>query len=81
MPPASGSGRGAAAAAAAAGASSGGGGSPSPPEMDQCSICLEDARPGDSFRVLGCRHAFHQKCIDRWLCSKRNACPICQRPV
>lgn len=49
------------------------------PELDACSICLEEARPGDEFKVLPCRHAFHCRCIDRWLLSERNSCPVCQR--
>lgn len=56
------------------------GGSPSP-ELETCAICLEDARPGDRFRVLPCRHAFHCRCIDRWLTAERNSCPVCTRPA
>lgn len=67
-------------AAAAAAADSGGSGSPGP-ELSTCAICLEDARPGDQFRVLTCRHAFHKACIDRWLTQERNSCPVCTRPA
>ena len=74
-------GRGAAAAAAAVAAAAGSpGGSPSR-ELDSCCICLEDALPGDRFRRLPCKHAFHASCIDRWLTQERNACPVCNQPA
>ncbi|KAL4458236.1 hypothetical protein ABPG75_013101 [Micractinium tetrahymenae] len=79
VPPA-GSTRGVSARRAASGAASPGGSGGSPGrELGTCAICLEDARPGDRFRVLLCRHAFHCACIDRWLTTERNSCPICQR--
>lgn len=34
---------------------------------ESCCICLEKFIPGDKIRVLpGCRHEFHNKCIDEW---------------
>ncbi len=65
--------------AAGGSASPGGSGGSPRHELGTCPICLEDARPGDRFRVLLCRHSFHCACIDRWLTTERNSCPICQR--
>lgn len=44
----------------------------------ECSICLYEFNCGDKMkRMPSCLHAFHAKCLDRWL--KVNAtCPICR---
>jgi hypothetical protein len=46
-----------------------------PPE--QCSICMEEYRPGDSIRVLPCFHKYHKYCIDEWL-RPHGDCPVCK---
>lgn len=33
----------------------------------QCSICLDDMKPGAEVRTLPCMHVFHRACIDKWL--------------
>ena len=50
------------------------------PLADDCSICLEPRRKGDSIWVLRCGHAFHAACCRRWLCGACT-CPLCKRPV
>ena len=52
---------------------------------DTCVICLASFQPSDQLRALPCHHAFHRKCIDRWLlggCSDTmeptNFCPTCR---
>ncbi|KAK9700529.1 hypothetical protein K7432_012145 [Basidiobolus ranarum] len=43
-----------------------------------CSVCLDDFRDGDQVRRLPCQHDFHTKCVDMWLTSKSNKCPLCK---
>lgn len=47
----------------------------------QCLICLDDYAPEDNLRVLTCKHAFHQSCVDKWLETGRNNCPACRSKV
>lgn len=46
--------------------------------IERCLICLEDYAPEEHIRVLTCKHAFHQLCVDRWLETGRNNCPACR---
>ncbi|KAI6041438.1 hypothetical protein EDC04DRAFT_2669627 [Pisolithus marmoratus] len=46
--------------------------------VERCLICLEDYTPEEHIRVLTCKHAFHQACVDRWLETGRNNCPACR---
>lgn len=46
--------------------------------VDRCLICLDDYVPDDDLRVLSCKHAFHQACVDKWLQTGRNNCPACR---
>ncbi|XVF68766.1 hypothetical protein PTKIN_Ptkin11bG0027600 [Pterospermum kingtungense] len=41
---------------------------------DICVICLEKWEDGDQCRVLcGCKHMYHEFCIDQWLARDRHA--------
>lgn len=57
---------------------------PSPPPP--CAICLSPLVPGGAdlprppLDALPCRHAFHARCLDRWL-DVAAACPLCRSPV
>ena len=42
----------------------------------QCLICLDDYQLEDDIRVMSCRHAFHQTCVDEWLQTGRNNCLV-----
>ncbi|KAJ2910244.1 E3 ubiquitin-protein ligase znrf3 [Coemansia aciculifera] len=46
----------------------------------KCAICLGRYIPKESLRLLPCKHAFHQRCIDTWLLSKDMTvhCPVCK---
>ncbi|KAG1743218.1 uncharacterized protein EDB91DRAFT_1126291 [Suillus paluster] len=46
--------------------------------VDRCLICLDDYVPDEDLRVLSCKHAFHQGCVDKWLQTGRNNCPACR---
>ncbi|KAL4565207.1 hypothetical protein LXL04_029293 [Taraxacum kok-saghyz] len=45
-----------------------------------CLICTDHFKSQlqSLFRLFGCHHIFHEKCITLWL-SKHNTCPMCRR--
>ncbi|CAD6341412.1 unnamed protein product [Miscanthus lutarioriparius] len=44
----------------------------------ECAVCLGVLDEGQMVRQLpGCKHVFHQECIDVWLAS-RASCPVCR---
>lgn len=45
-----------------------------------CMVCLEDCGAGDVVTTLPCLHAYHKKCVDRWL-HTNNSCPVCKHPI
>ncbi|ORC85201.1 uncharacterized protein TM35_000371740 [Trypanosoma theileri] len=45
-----------------------------------CVICLESIRMCDRARKLHCGHAFHTRCLRRWL-MRADHCPMCRRPA
>ena len=52
-------------------------------EGDRCAICLEagggNGRGAYHAVLRGCRHQFHQSCIDQWINEKRGgSCPLCR---
>lgn len=51
-----------------------------PPQPEgRCLICLSDYSEGEECRILSkCSHSFHSKCIDQWLITGRNSCPLCR---
>lgn len=47
-----------------------------------CLVCLEDwsdAADAEQRRLLDCGHLFHAQCLDKWLISSNNSCPVCRR--
>ena len=45
---------------------------------EECLICLADYVDGDDIRVFRqCGHAFHVRCIDKWL-NVNSSCPSCR---
>ncbi|XP_021510813.1 RING finger protein 24 isoform X2 [Meriones unguiculatus] len=45
-----------------------------------CAVCLEDFKPRDELGICPCKHAFHRKCLVKWL-EVRKVCPLCNMPV
>ncbi|CDQ62075.1 unnamed protein product [Oncorhynchus mykiss] len=45
-----------------------------------CAVCLEDFKVKDDLGVLPCQHAFHRKCLVKWL-EVRCVCPMCNKPI
>ena len=46
-----------------------------------CAVCLEDFETGQQVRQLACSHLYHRPCIDPWLQTSSNCCPLCKREV
>ncbi|KAI9501192.1 hypothetical protein GGI25_000581 [Coemansia spiralis] len=46
-------------------------------EQPMCIICLDGYKVEDRVRVLGCSHAFHSSCVDKWLLKRSCKCPLC----
>ncbi|XP_050838888.1 RING finger protein 122 isoform X4 [Serinus canaria] len=44
-----------------------------------CAVCLEDFGLREELGVLPCQHAFHRKCLLKWL-QVRCVCPMCNEP-
>ncbi|KAI9663005.1 MAG: hypothetical protein M1821_008052 [Bathelium mastoideum] len=45
----------------------------------RCLVCLCEFEVKDSARKLvKCGHLFHRECIDQWLTTGRNSCPLCR---
>lgn len=41
-----------------------------------CSVCMDSFAVGDSTKVLPCKHRFHARCIDMWLSTSSQLCPL-----
>lgn len=49
--------------------------------MDECAVCLSQVRTKASLHVLSkCSHAFHFRCIKKWLGRGLLSCPLCRAP-
>jgi len=47
---------------------------------ERCLICLCDYEASEEVRLLSkCQHMFHRECIDEWLTTGRNSCPMCRQ--
>ncbi|KAJ9606945.1 hypothetical protein H2200_008956 [Cladophialophora chaetospira] len=46
---------------------------------ERCLICLADYEAEEEVRRLDkCKHVYHRECIDEWLTTGRNSCPMCR---
>ncbi|KAJ7942538.1 RING/U-box superfamily protein [Quillaja saponaria] len=49
-------------------------------EQDDCAVCLESFKVGDTLMHLPCAHRFHLRCLEPWL--ENNAhCPCCRMGI
>lgn len=49
---------------------------------EQCAVCMECYKAEESVKTLpSCRHSFHAGCIDQWLSSSSQNCPLDGLPV
>ncbi|KAF1982665.1 hypothetical protein K402DRAFT_424410 [Aulographum hederae CBS 113979] len=45
----------------------------------RCLVCLCDFEKEEvARRLVKCEHMFHKECIDQWLTTGRNSCPLCR---
>ncbi|KAG5357555.1 putative RING finger protein [Yarrowia sp. C11] len=48
-------------------------------EGEKCPICMTEYEKGDVCRKLNkCHHEFHKDCVDHWLLTGCNSCPMCR---
>ncbi|KAF9956291.1 hypothetical protein BGZ70_009982 [Mortierella alpina] len=47
-------------------------------DATKCLVCMSEYEEGEDMRALKCRHGFHQECIDKWLTTGANKCPVCR---
>jgi hypothetical protein len=56
-----------------------------PAEHDfECSICADGVVQGEELvrtTCTGTGHVYHRKCIDGWLATGKNSCPLCRKNV
>jgi hypothetical protein len=45
----------------------------------QCNICLDYYKLKEKYITLTCKHNFHYKCIQKWLCENSIHCPTCRK--
>ncbi|CAL1379308.1 unnamed protein product [Linum trigynum] len=50
-------------------------------EAISCSICLGELRKGRACQLRRCNHAFHVKCIERWVERAHYTCPLCRTSI
>ncbi|KAG5848366.1 hypothetical protein ANANG_G00097720 [Anguilla anguilla] len=55
---------------------------PWPPGQNSAryAVCLEEFKQKDELGICPCKHAFHRKCLIKWL-EVRKVCPLCNMPV
>jgi len=48
--------------------------------VDKCGICLTQFKEGALASLLQCHHAFHERCLTKWLMRSRT-CPLCRLSI
>lgn len=49
-------------------------------EIENCTICMFSLSSDKQRRIarLSCGHAFHRRCVKKWLCGHSAKCPLCK---
>ncbi|ORZ09700.1 hypothetical protein BCR41DRAFT_135019 [Lobosporangium transversale] len=47
-------------------------------DNSKCLVCMSEYEEGEDMRALKCKHGFHLECIDKWLTTGANKCPVCR---
>jgi hypothetical protein len=50
-------------------------------DRDECSICLDDIKIGDTICKTSCNHYFHHSCLINWIRSYDINCPYCRKEL
>ena len=50
------------------------------PQLDDCSICVEEFEESKKSVLLSCGHYFHADCVEQWAL-ERLTCPLCRRTL
>lgn len=45
-------------------------------DYDECVICLEEMKIGETLSIINCFHIYHTNCIQMWS-QKSRTCPLC----
>ena len=45
-------------------------------QSDACGVCIDAYKMGDDITTLPCDHRFHSQCINQWLRTVSNRCPL-----
>ncbi|CAL0320160.1 unnamed protein product [Lupinus luteus] len=48
-------------------------------EQEDCAVCLESLKDGETLIHLHCEHRFHSRCLKPWL--DKNSCPCCRTTI
>ena len=48
---------------------------------ENCSVCQDRMKEGESIRTLECDHRFHSQCVDPWLLTRSTLCPSCRHDI
>ncbi|KAE9608270.1 hypothetical protein Lal_00003700 [Lupinus albus] len=48
-------------------------------EEEDCAVCLETLKDGETLIHLHCEHRFHSRCLKPWL--DKNSCPCCRTTI
>ncbi|KAG6402438.1 hypothetical protein SASPL_134631 [Salvia splendens] len=52
-----------------------------PPDSNECSVCLSELAAEECCELASCGHAFHRRCVERWLKGYSLTCPLCRDTV
>ena len=51
------------------------------PGVEACSVCFENTGGPASWWLTHCGHAFHARCLRKWVDTGKHTCPLCRAPI